>query len=150
MECILEIKLGLSDAIALGALILAGLSALYARWSLNEAKKANKISLLSYRKEVYDAFFELKMHMIIKAEFAELGEVSKFYYPSKNAKFYFSSALAQDIEMYYEACLGIANPNRNYGRIPKEEYVETEIRLSSKMDNDITKLLHPYNNKDKP
>ncbi|MNR44660.1 hypothetical protein D3C85_1634300 [compost metagenome] len=82
MACIFEIKLDTSDVIALLALLVAGLSALYARWSWREARRANQISMLGHKKEIYDAFFEIKMHMTQKAEFADFGEVFKFYYPS--------------------------------------------------------------------
>ena len=63
MNCIFNISLSTSDIIAILAFLVAGLSALYARWSSIEAKKANQISLLSGRKEIYIAFFNLKMHM---------------------------------------------------------------------------------------
>lgn len=77
MTCIFEIKLETSDVIATLALLVSALSALYACWSWREAKKSNQISLLGQKKEI-DAFFELKMHMMQKAEFAEIGEVSSF------------------------------------------------------------------------
>jgi len=119
MAYISEIKLNTSDVIALLALLVAGLSSLYARWSWREAKKANQISLLGHKKEIYDAFFELKMHMTQKAELAEQGEVSKFYYPSRNAKIYLPSNLAKDIETYFDACFWIADIHRKYGGISK-------------------------------
>ena len=74
MECTLDIKLSTSDIISILALLVAGLSALYARWTWSEAEKANKISLLGHRKEIYDAFFELKMHMMQKAETANIAK----------------------------------------------------------------------------
>jgi len=43
--------MGITDIIALLALLVAGLSALYARWSWREAKKANNISLLGHKKK---------------------------------------------------------------------------------------------------
>lgn len=147
MECIFEIKLGASDVIALLALLVAGLSALYSRWSWGEARRANQISLLGHKKEIYDAFFELKMHMTQKAEFAELGEVSKFYYPSKNAKFYFPSDLAKDIEKYFDACFCVAVIHQQYNGISNEsrkEYMphkEVEKELAPKIDKEIIKLL---------
>lgn len=147
MACIFEIKLDTSDVIALLALLVAGLSALYARWSWHEAKKANQISLLGHKKEIYDAFFELKMHMTQKAEFAELGEVSKFYYPSKNAKIYLPSDLAKDIEKYFEACFWISDTHRKYGGISKEssaeckQHIAAEKELAPKIEKEIIKLL---------
>lgn len=147
MGCIFEIKLGPSEVIALLALLLAGLSALYARWSWSEAKKANQISLLGHKKEIYNAFFELKMHMTQKAELAEPGEVSKFYYQSKNAKIYLPSGLAQDIEKYFDACFWIADIHRKYGGISKdgsagcEKHIETEKELAQKIEKELLKVL---------
>ena len=77
MPCIFEIKLGTSDVIALLALLVAGLSALYARRSWRESRKSNEISLLAHKKEIYDAFFELKMHMNQKVEFVLYGQFVK-------------------------------------------------------------------------
>lgn len=147
MACIFEIKLETSDVIAILAFLVAALSALYARWSWREAKKSNQISLLGHKKEIYDAFFELKMHIMQKAQFAEIGEVSKFYYPSKNAKIYLPSGLAKDIERYYDACFRIADIHRKYGGITKEssaeckQYIEIERELSPKIEKEIISLL---------
>ena len=147
MACIFEIKLDTSDVIALLALLVAGLSALYARWAWCEAKKANQISLLGHKKEIYDAFFELKMHMTRKAEFAEPDEVSRFFYPSRNAKIYLPSDLAKDVEEYFEACFWIANINRKYGGVSNassiecEQHIEAEKKLAPKIEKEIVKLL---------
>lgn len=43
-----------SDWISLGALVVALLAVLYARWSAMEAKKANKISLHFQKVEIYE------------------------------------------------------------------------------------------------
>jgi len=147
MAYMFEMKFDASDVIALLALLVAALSALYARWSWNESRKANQISLLGHKKEIYDAFFELKMHMTQKAQFAELGEVSKFYYQSKNAKIYLPSSLAKDIEKYFDACFGIADASGKYGGVTKEssaeceKHVKVEKELAPKIEKEIIKLL---------
>ena len=56
MNWVFDMNLSASDIIAIFALLVAGLAALYARWSSIEAKKANQISLISGRKEIYIAF----------------------------------------------------------------------------------------------
>jgi hypothetical protein len=152
MACIFEIKLSASDVIALLAMLVSGLSALYARWSWSETKKANRISLLSYQREIYDAFFELKMHMVQKAEFAELSEVSKFYYQPRNAKIYLPSALATDIQNYFDACFWVADTNRKFGGISKESrieckrHLEVEDELAPKIETEFFKLLQQAQN----
>ena len=141
MECISDITLNTSDVIAVLALLLAGLSALYARWSWYEAKKANQISLFGHKKEIYDAFYELKTYMMRNAEFAEQGEVSKFYYPSRNAKIYLPFNLAKDIEEYFDACFWITKINQKYGGMSEEsiaeskQYIDVEKDLMAKIDD---------------
>ncbi|PPC76967.1 hypothetical protein C4K68_12695 [Pokkaliibacter plantistimulans] len=147
MDCLFEFKMGTTDIIALLALLVAGLSALYARWSWSEAKKANNISLLGHKKEIYDAFYELKMHMTQKAKSAELGEVSKFYYHQKNAKIYLPSKLAEDIEKYYDACFRICDIHRRDGGLTTESgadfepHIANEKRLAPIIEKALVRLL---------
>ena len=67
-------ELGLSDAIAIVAAIIAFLSAYYARRAINEAKKANELSrmnaLLSFRKH----YLELMEHQVKMAEVIKTSE----------------------------------------------------------------------------
>lgn len=147
VEFIFEIKLGSADALALLSLLVAGLSALYARWSWSEARKANRISLHGQKKEIYDAFFELKMHMAQKSQFADLGEVSKFYYPSRNASIYLSGELAKDIENYFAACFRIADIHRKHGGMTSDSlleckrYIKIEMELAPKIEKELIELL---------
>lgn len=147
MSCILEIKLTTSDIVAIVAFLIAGLSALYTRWSWYEAKKANHISLLGHKKEIYDAFYDLKMYMNLKHEFAEQSEVSKFYYHSKSANIYLPFSLAADINKYFDACFWIANNYTRYGSLTSEchkenkQHLETEKELGPKIEQKLIKML---------
>lgn len=64
----IEIDISTSDVIAIIAALFAALSAIYAHWSANEAKKSNDISrlnaLLSFRKH----YLELMRHQEKLAE----------------------------------------------------------------------------------
>ncbi|MEA2117716.1 hypothetical protein [Halovibrio sp. HP20-50] len=148
MDCLFELKMGITDTIALLALLAVGLSAFYAHWSWRESKKANNISLLGHKKEIYDAFYELKMHMTQNAQFAELGEVSKFYYHQKNAKIYLPSDLAEDIEKYYDACFWISDIHRRDGGLTEENaadfkpHIYNEKQLAPKIEKALVRLLH--------
>ncbi len=148
-EC--QINIELSDIIAFLAVLVAGLSALYARLAGREAKRANEIALSGHRKEIYDAFFELKMYMQQHAQSAEFAEVSKFYYPSRNAKLYFSKNLAEKISKYYDACFCIADINRSRGANNCEEikkrklHLDTEKKLAPEIDNAISELIRSVN-----
>lgn len=141
-----QIDLGISEVIALLALLVAGLSALYARWSWRESTRANEISLLAHKKEIYDAFFELKMHMTQKAEVAELAEVSKFFYPSRNASLYLPE-LSDKIKQFYEACFWVANIHHQTDGANQESmekckpHLAIVDELSSDLDASITSLM---------
>ena len=100
-----------SDWLALAAILVAALSALYTRWAWSEANKANKINLHSHKKEIYDAFFQLKIYMGQKADFAEKEHVHKFYYGSRSAHFYFCKEIADKLKKYFDQCLYIADMN---------------------------------------
>ena len=146
-----QVNMDLSNIIAILAILVAGLSALYARWAWREAYRANEISLSGHKKEIYDAFFELKMHMQQKAEFAEIAEVSKFYYPSRSAKLYLSKSLAEKISKYYEACIWIADIHRRKGGHNAESmekckpYLDTEQKLAPEIDKAISELIRRAN-----
>lgn len=146
-----ELNLGASDIIAIVAALVAGLSALYARWAWSEARRSNEISLSGHRKEIYDAFFEIKMHMQQKAEFAELSEVSKFYYPSRNAGLYLPDRLANQISSYYEACFWVADIHRSTGVLTTESmdksrpHLEAENDLAPKIDSALSTLIKKIN-----
>jgi hypothetical protein len=47
-------SLSQADYIALAAVAVSALSALYARWAVNEAKRANKIALHIHKVEIYE------------------------------------------------------------------------------------------------
>lgn len=103
------ITLSSSDVIAIVAALIAALSALYARWASIEAKRANEISLLGHRKAIFDAFFELKMHMEQRGTRPEMEHVSKFYYPSRDAAVYFEKELSEKVSSYYSKCFKVAD-----------------------------------------
>jgi hypothetical protein len=152
MNWVFDMNLSASDIIAIFALLVAGLAALYARWSSIEAKKANQISLISGRKEIYIAFIDLKMHMLQNQQSAQLAEVSKFYYHTITACLFFQSSLAKDIQDYYDACFWIADIYRSDGRITlqnsredQEKYLKAEKDLSSKIDRKILKIFKDMN-----
>ncbi|MDI3275880.1 hypothetical protein [Pseudomonas sp. AL03] len=61
------------ELIAIGAVLIASLAALYARWSANEAKKANDIGRLNALLALRQHYLELMNH---QAKLAELLKTS--------------------------------------------------------------------------
>jgi len=144
MSCSVLSDLTIFDLLAL---LVAALSAVYARWSWSEAKRANTISLLGHKKSIYDGFFHLKMHMTSKRRFAEPGEVSKFYYHAQNARIYLPADLASVIEKYFDACFWIADTHKRDGGLTNENssdfepHLKTIDDLGPKIDEKFLELL---------
>ena len=143
-----------SDKIALLALLVAVLAAIYARWSSLEAEKANQISLINGRKEIYLAFINLKMHMLQQRQGAQLTEVSKFYHHTITAHLFFPASLAKKIQDYYDACFWLADSYQlngdatleNSNKDKQSKYLDTQSGLSLTIDTEILKLFKALNN----
>jgi hypothetical protein len=134
-----------SDLIAYASVLVAILAAISAYRSARSAEKSNQINLHTHQKTIHDAFFELKMHLTQKAEFSQLQEVSKFYYPAKDAKFYFDQSLAKDIEKYFDLCFEIADLARVEKTIAEtskvSELLKSEMVLSKSVEERLNKKL---------
>ena len=154
METIFGIEYQLADVIAATSLVIAVasfivaiLSACYTYSTLCTSKKANEISLLERRSEIYTAFRELKIHMQQKSRFADMSEVAKFYYSSENAKIYFPSDLATEIEIYFNACFQLADIHfkykgiNNHSSIESQQHIDIQKNLATKLDAKIVDIL---------
>ena len=137
----LELNLNTSDWLAFAAILVAALSALYARWAWSEAHKANKISLHGHKKEIYDAFFELKMHMDQKADLAEIEHIHKFYYGSRNARFYFCGNIADKLKNYFDQCFYIADLNSTKITNEKRFDLMEKAKVAKALSVEIEKLI---------
>lgn len=147
-ECVLS--LGTSDVIAVLAALVAGLSALYARWAAEEAKRANELALLPPRKAIYDAFHELKTHMTQKGLHPDIEQVSKFYNPSRDATFYVKESLSDELANYYALCFKVADLSRLGNRLYPHEDDEMKIAfnkalaISEEIDEALRLVLKKY------
>lgn len=136
-----------ADRIALAALGVAVLSALYARWTAQHARQANAINLFERRQAIYDALLQLRMHMAQKSHLAEAEEVRKFYQNSNRARTCLPYALSRKITAYHDACFEIAQIHRNEGGLSPagmaraEVHIEKEMSLSPVVDRDLLALL---------
>lgn len=132
-----------SDLIAVAAVLVSGLAALYAKWAWREANRANELTLLGHRKAIYDAFFALKAHMTQYDQSAQINEVSKFFYPSRDASLYFAPKLAELISDYYAACFRVANLARARP-LSEEELIDiqTNLEKSAKLAPEIEKSIY--------
>lgn len=135
-----------SDLIAIAAFLVSLLAALYTRRAWIEANRANELTLLKHRKEILDAFIALKSHMIQNGNTALLSEVSKFYYPSRDACIYFEPNLAKLITDYQSACFIVADLSRLTGlmeceKIKIKDNLEKSEELASKIEKSIYSVI---------
>ncbi|MDO6526949.1 hypothetical protein Q4519_14780 [Motilimonas sp. 1_MG-2023] len=144
------INLNVSDLVAIISLLVAALSAIYARRATIEASRANEISLLTHRESIYDAFLDLKMHLQHKGYKAELSEVTKFYCSLKSVKRYFpdEEKLKIQISEYYNACFKIAQVYEKAGGFNSDSlteiapFLETEKKLAPELESSLLSIIN--------
>lgn len=88
------------DWIALLSFLGALLSALYARWTFNEARKANNIAIHHHQKEIFDAFNTLRDEINQLGENFNLEALSKYSAHAYTADLYLSNYLSCQIKQY--------------------------------------------------
>lgn len=115
--------------------------------ALHISNKQNEISSSNKKEEIYNAFFELKMHMTQKGQFADRSEVSKFYQFARKSSLIFRKELASDINKYYEVCLEVATINEQNKVAEKPEPTNSSTltkearELAQKIDSKIFKII---------
>lgn len=75
-----------------------------AKEAIAKAQHANRINLHVHQKTIHDGFIALYFHMRKFMHKADIDEVSKFYYHSRTASFYFSEEVAKKIIEFTDAC----------------------------------------------
>ncbi|WP_141699175.1 hypothetical protein [Candidatus Thiosymbion oneisti] len=142
-----------SESLSVLSILVAGLSALYARHSWQEAIKANTISNHERKREIYNAFDTLKFAMLREACGINHESVGKFYQPSRDSEFYFSEKTHNKINRYFHVCFELAELNRKKSTRDNDEITLSEIhskqdallneetRLSKEIDEELRNLL---------
>lgn len=95
----------LTDLIALIAIFVAVLSALYSRWGVNEAKKANRIALQFERVEIYKEViaFSESFRGFFTVPSAE--RLEQFRQKAVNlSEIYFSEKIHSQLNLIYSLC----------------------------------------------
>lgn len=139
----------MQDTIAMLSAAIALLSAIYARYSYRQAKKANQLVYNSLIKPIYIAFEELRIHMNTSGRFADKSTVQEFLPHKRDAEIYLDEETYEYLDDYFTACFYIADLSEKtkLGRISEEqdrkidEYVEIEKQLSEKIKDRIQKQL---------
>ncbi len=137
------------------AIFISIISLLFAFWSWQESRKANKISIHPNQIEIYDAFNELMMHSDEEGMSLRAEKVAKFYKTSQIVEFYFDEVFAKQLNRYYDICWKLADLNRRHLRdreknkekelkeIEEEQDVlfDEEIRLSNEIEAKFKSIL---------
>lgn len=89
-----------SDWIAFLSFLGALLSALYARWTFNEAKKANNIAIHQHQIEIFDSFTDLRSEINQLGENFNLETLNKYSARAYTADLYLSNKLSSKIKTY--------------------------------------------------
>lgn len=92
------------------------------------ANRQEKLFGLDRKKEIYDAFFHLNMHMAQKRQFANINHVAMFYRYTRDAKIYFP-AIQKEIQKYFDSCFAIAGNNEANNGITQESGSQNQIHL---------------------
>lgn len=133
-----------SDYIALAALAVAVLAALYARWAANEAKRANEISLHVHKVEIYEEVLSFSdcFRGLFTVPSAERLEAFKKK-AVQRAEIYLSKEVHLQLQEIYKHCseseiwLSIAESE---GRQTEDTPNELEVRSAYKS---VLNLLYP-------
>lgn len=142
----------LSEIISILALVVASGSALYARWSWREAKRANDIATHEKQLSIYKAFESLKFAMVQKADSITHEDTGKFYTASRDSEFYFTPDIHNKIKEYFDVCFDLAVINRNKQtrnyegekldevHNNQDSLLEKEARLANEIDSELRKV----------
>ena len=99
--------------IALLAAAIAGLSALYSRWSAREAKRANRIAIHEFHREFYEAFDELDRRIYHKAPNLDYDDTKAFSTYARLASVYLPERLAKQTLRFYDTYEELIECNEN-------------------------------------
>lgn len=136
-----------SDYIALAAMGVASLSAIYAKWSANEAKRANLISLQVHKIEIYEeviAFSDCFRGLFCVPTAERLETFKKK--AVQRAEIYLSEEVHHQLMEIYDHCsknetwLGIAERAEAEGRRTEDIPHHLEVRSEYKL---VLNLLYP-------
>ena len=90
-------------AVSLLALLISLLSAVYARRSVSQAKRANLIALHDRKLEVLNAFKQFRTALHINGQDFEIADLFPLLNAPEKAKLYFMPALVTELKQYSAA-----------------------------------------------
>jgi hypothetical protein len=100
-----------SDLIAVGSALVAGLSALYARWAVKASKHQNEISLQAERLNVYKGVTIFGSKLTANGPSIQETEVWKFHEWVQLSEFYYNAAIHKRLVIAFSQALEMLAKN---------------------------------------
>lgn len=97
--------------LALAAFGVSVLSAIYARRAIDEARKANRLSVHDHRLEIFREFDTVRFAMMREGLGIKHTDIAGLYRPSRESAFYFPEAVSEWLIEYYDTCFELAELN---------------------------------------
>jgi hypothetical protein len=150
---IVNILEDLSATVALGAAFVAALSAVYARWQANAAKRANEIALHDRRLSVYNGLGRFRVQVTGHGPSLKEDEVWKFYEAVESSEFYFPSQVQPRLNHLFEEALKLLTLNDEWRHARDTEPARAPSLVKSRYDlvrelreecQRVTNELKPY------
>ncbi|WP_104027882.1 hypothetical protein [Vibrio jasicida] len=131
----------MQDKIAMLSAAIALLSAIYARYSYSQAKKANQLVYHSLIKPIYVAFDELRIHMDSTGKFADKSTVQKFLPYKRDAEIYLDKKTYKYMHDYWEACFYMADLSEQTKAGRTSVAQNSKIAECTKIENQLSKKI---------
>lgn len=111
----------MSDWIAIGAALIATLSALYARWAAQAVQRANEISLHNERLDIYKGLVTFRS--VISARGPGFSEryLWRFYEHVQMSEFYFGGAEYKKLDKIFSNGLDILGMYDSWEQVKEED-----------------------------
>jgi len=100
-----------SDLIAIGSALVAGLSALYARWAVKAAKHQNEIAIHGERLKVYIGVGYFCSNLTQKGSSINENDVRSFHEWVLLSEFYFNKSIHQRLDAEFSNSLDLQSKN---------------------------------------
>jgi len=136
-----------STLIAIGAALVSGLAALYARWQANAAGRANEIAIHENRLKIFKGIARFRGQVAAHGPSLKEDEVWLFSEVAELSEFYFPSNVSRGLQAVFDESLKLLSANDEW-RIARESepdkapsLVWPRYDLSRKLRDDCTTLL---------
>lgn len=113
--------------ISILAALVAALSAVYASWQAQAAKRANSIALHDSRLSVYKGIVRFRAYISARGTDIKEDEVWKFAEVSESGEFYFPAPIHARLESVFERALQLLSLNDDWENAKNAGLIDQEV-----------------------